>query len=167
MILRIFPKWHFRFVQQLEHKEQSARLPAIQQLYPVMLRLCCHRQVAKERRQSKYLSDLTSSLYSRKSSRREAANPWEMSKWRKETRSLLFINENRDRGLGWSRCGIRGLWDIRACVWQKAFLQLRPAWWYQLMNDSSVSLFLWNYTLLYGLAVLGHPRGHLSHYSQD
>lgn len=73
--LQDFPKWHFLFIQQLEHKDRTLFWLQIQQLYQVMLWHCYHRQVAKEHRQSKYLSKLTSSLHSLQSGRRKGIQP--------------------------------------------------------------------------------------------
>lgn len=106
--LQDFPKWHFLFMQQLDHKDRTLFWLQIQQLYQVMLWHCYHRQVAKEHPQSKYLSKLTSSLYSLQSGRRKGIQPLRNVKMKEKKRLLVFVKENGVSVLGWSRCRIWG-----------------------------------------------------------
>lgn len=131
-----------------------------------MLWHCYHRQVAKEHPQSKYLSKLTSSLYSPQSGRRKGIQPLRDVKM-KETKGCWCLLKKMV-SVSWADQGVESeaLTDAQDCFWQEAFFQVRSAWWSQLMNDRPVALALelhlafmgWSYWSALPLtAPLPHP----------
>ena len=106
-----------------------------------MLWHCYHRQVAKEHRQSKYLSKLTSSLYSLQSQRRKGIQPLRDVKMKEKKGCWCLLKKMVS--VSWADQGVESeaLTDAQAYIWQEAFFQVRSAWWSQLMNDSSLQAF--------------------------
>lgn len=106
-----------------------------------MLWHCYHRQVAKEHRQSKYLSKLTSSLYSLQSGRRKGVQPLRDVKMKEKKGCWCLLKKMVS--VSWADQGVESeaLTDARAHIWQEAFFQVRSAWWSQLMNDSGLQDF--------------------------
>lgn len=104
-----------------------------------MLWHCYHRQVAKEHPQSKYLSKLTSSLYSPQSRRRKGIQPLRDVKMR-ETKGCGCLLKKMV-SVSWTDQGVesKALTDAQDCFWQAAFFQVRSAWWSQLMKDRPAS----------------------------
>jgi len=127
-----------------------------------MLWHCYHRQVAKEHRQSKYLSKLTSSLYSLQSQRRKGIQPLRDVKMKEKKGCWCLLKKMVS--VSWADQGVESeaLTDAQAYIWQEAFFQVRSAWWSQLMNDSSLQAFALGTTpCFHGLVILVCPPSHL------
>lgn len=103
-----------------------------------MLWHCYHRQVAKEHPQSKYLSKLTSSLYSLQRGRRKGIQPLRNVKMKEKKGCWCLLKKTVS--VSWADQGVESgaLTDAQAYIWQEAFFQFRSAWWSQLMNDSGL-----------------------------
>lgn len=92
-----------------------------------MLWHCYHRQVAKEHPQSKYLSKLTSSLYSLQSGRRKGNQPLRDVKMKEKKGCWCLLKKMVS--VSWADQGVESeaLTDAQAYVWQEAFFQVRSA----------------------------------------
>lgn len=126
-----------------------------------MLWHCYHRQVAKEHPQSKYLSKLTSSLYSPQSGRRKGIQPLRDVKM-KETKGCWCLLKKMV-SVSWADQGVESeaLTDAQDCIWREAFFQVRSAWWSQLMNDRSASPCIGTTPCFHGVVILVCPSSHL------
>lgn len=116
-----------------------------------MLWHCYHRQVAKEHPQSKYLSKLTSSLYSLQSGRRKGIQPLRDVKMKEKKGCWCLLKKMVSVSWADQGVGSEALTDAQAYIWQEAFFQVRSAWWSQLMNGSGPPALALELHLAFGL----------------